>query len=101
MARYRNRMPKDSSAVQEAIDLVGEVKNFLNVSKVKKLFRLGTDVVGALQPFIEKPNWWNAGRSAMSIGKILVDDAEVWSESYFDDDEWVQPYSRDFNITIL
>ncbi len=101
MARYNSRMPKDASTIEEAINLIDEVKNVLNVSKVKKLFRLGTEAFGVLQPYIEKPTWWNAGRAVLGIGKIMVDDVEVWSENYFDGDEWTQPYSRDFNMTIL
>lgn len=101
MARYRSRMPKVNNAVEEAVGLIDEVKNALNMGKVKKLFRLGTEVFGAFQPFIEKPTYWNAGRAALAVGKVLVDDVEVWSENYFDGDEWTEPYSRDFNLTIL
>lgn len=101
MARYTSKMPKDTGALEQAVDLIGEVKNVLNMTKVKKMFRLGTELFGAFQPFIEKPTWWNAGRSALAVGKVFVDDVEVWSENYFDGDEWVQPFSRDFNVTIL
>lgn len=101
MARYRAKMPQVDDAVQEALTFVDEIKNTLNVGKVKKLFRLGTDIFGAFQPFMEKPTYWNAGRAAMGLGKVLVDDVEVWSENFFDGDEWVEPYSRDFNVTIL
>lgn len=101
MARYRSKMPKIDGAVEEAMSFVDEVKNALNVSKVKKMFRLGADVFGAFQPFIEKPTYWNAGRAALGVGKVLVDDVEVWSENFFDGDEWTEPYSRDFNLTIL
>ena len=101
MARYRSRMPQVTGAVEQAVGLVDEVKNMLNVTKVKRLFRLGTEVIGACQPFIEKPTYWNAGRVALGVGKVLVDDVEVWSENYFDGDEWTEPYSRDFNLTIL
>lgn len=101
MARYRSRMPKVDNAVEQAMGLIDEVKNTLNMGKVKKLFRLGTEIFGAFQPFIEKPTYWNAGRVAMAMGKVLVDDVEVWSENFFDGDEWTEPYSRDFNLTIL
>lgn len=101
MARYKSRMPNVEEAVEEAVSFVDEIKNALNVSKVKKMFRLGTDIVGAFQPFIEKPTYWNAARAIMSVGKIMVDDVEVWSDSFFDGDEWTEPYSRDFNLTIL
>jgi hypothetical protein len=94
-------MPNVENAVEEAIGFVDEIKNTLNVTKVKKLFRVGTDVFSAFQPFIEKPTWWSAARVAMSVGKVFVDDVEVWSESFFDGDEWTEPYSRDFNLTIL
>lgn len=94
-------MPHVEGAIEEAVSVIDEIKNTLNVNKVKKLFRLGTEVATAFQPFIEKPTWWNAGRAVLGLGKVLVDDAEVWSESYFDGDEWSEPYSRDFTVTIL
>lgn len=101
MARYKNKMPVVDETIEHAVGFVDDIKNLLNVGKVKKIFRLGTDVAGAFQPFIEKPTWWNAGRAALGVGKILIDDVEVWSESYFDGDDWIEPYSRDFNTTIL
>ena len=101
MARYKSKMPKIEGTVEEAMGFVDEVKNALNVAKVKKMFRLGFEVFGAIQPFIEKPSYWNAGRAALGVGKVLVDDVELWSENYFDGDEWTEPYSRDFNLTIL
>lgn len=101
MARYKSKMPKVDGAVEEAMSFVDEIKNTLNVAKVKKAFRLGSDIFSAFQPFMEKPTWWNAGRAGIAVGKVLVDDVEVWSENFFDGDEWTEPYSRDFNLTIL
>ncbi len=101
MARYRSKMPQIEGAVEQAMSFVDEVKNALNMTQVKKMFRLGADIFGAFQPFIEKPTYWNAGRAAMGVGKVLVDDVEVWSDNFFDGDEWTEPYSRDFNLTIL
>jgi adenylate kinase family enzyme len=83
------------------MSFLDELKSTLQVGRVKKMFRVGTEVFGACQPFIEKPTWWNAGKAALGIGKVLVDDVEVWSHDYFDGDEWTLPYSRDFNGTIL
>lgn len=88
-------------SVEEAVGFVDEIKNALNVGKVKKLFRLGSDAFGAMHPFIEKPTYWNAARTIFSLGKILVDDFEVWSDCYFDADEWTELYGRDFNMTVM
>lgn len=101
MTRYKIKMPVIDSAVEETMSFIDELKNTLNVSKVKKLFRLGTDIFSAFHPFIEKPTYFNAGRAVLAVGKVLVDDVEVWSDDYFDGDEWIEPYSRDFNLTIL
>ena len=101
MVKAKTKMSNVSDAVEEAAGLIDEIKNTLNVSKVKKLFRLGTELATAFGPFIEKPTYWNAGRSLLTAGKVLVDDVEVWSDSYFNNDSWVEPFSRDFNQTIM
>jgi AAA+ superfamily predicted ATPase len=62
---------------------------------------LGTEVFTAVAPFLEKPNWWNGVKAAFAIGKVFVDEVELWSEDYFAGDEWNLPYSRDFNQTII
>lgn len=101
MARRRSKMPGGGEELEQETSFFDEVKNTLQVGRVKKMFRIGTEIFGAFQPFIEKPTWWNAGKAALGVGKVLVDDVEVWSHDYFDGDEWMQPYTRDFNQTIL
>lgn len=100
MARKKSYVNQDPS-LERKQTLVEEVRNFLNMGKVKKLFRVGTEVFNAFQPMLEKPTWWNAGKTAFGVGKIFVDDVEIWAEAFFDGDEWMQPYTRDFNQTIL
>lgn len=100
MARKKSYMKQDPT-LERKQSLVEEVRNFLNMGKVKKLFRVGTEVFNAFQPMLEKPNWWNAGKTVFGVGKIFVDDVEIWAEAFFDGDEWLQPYTRDFNQTIL
>jgi len=100
--RTRAKMPEALGPEKEIkLSIFEEAKNMLNLAKVKKLFRLGNDVFVAVQPFIEKPTWWNAGRVAVGVGRVLVDDVEVWADNYFENDDWTEPYSRDFNPTIL
>lgn len=78
-----------------------EVRRYLSVGKVKRMFSLGTEIFAAASPFLEKPTWWNAGKVAFSIGKVMVEDVEVWADDYFGGDEWTEPYSSDFNQTLL
>ncbi len=76
------------------------VRDFLNLGKVKRLVRVGSDVFSAATPYIEKPSPLNAARAAFMIGKIIVDDLEVWPEDYFDD-SWESPWPEDFTRIIL
>lgn len=76
------------------------VRDFFNVGKVKKLFRMGTEIFSATVPFIEKQTPLNAAKAAFMIGKIVVDDLEVWPDDYFNED-WDNPYPLEFNKTIL
>lgn len=104
MGRHTIKMPKitgQDAPLEKASGVIDEIKNILNINQVKKTFRLGIEIVGSVQPFIEKPTWWNAGKSVISLGKVLVDEAELWSDNFFNEDEWSEPYSRDFNSTVL
>jgi adenylate kinase family enzyme len=96
-------MPEDDESlrVPEKSTFIDEVKRYLSVSKVKRAFSLGSELFGAATPFLDKPTWWNAGRAAFNMGKVLVEDVEVYSEDYFAGDEWIEPYSQDFNQTLL
>ena len=80
---------------------VKEAKDVLNTSSVKKLFRVGTEIFNAAQPFAEKPSIWNAGRLVFNVGKAMAEEAELWSDDFFESDNWIAPYSRDFNATIM
>jgi tRNA uridine 5-carbamoylmethylation protein Kti12 len=84
------------------LDLVlKEAKNFLNTSSTKKLFRIGTEIFNAMQPLTDNPNVWNASRFVFNVGKILADEAELWSDDFFESDNWTMPYGRDFNTTLM
>jgi len=76
------------------------VRDFLNLGKVKRLVRVGSDMFSAATPYIEKPTPLNAARAVFMIGKIIVDDLEVWPEDYFDD-TWESPWPEDFTRIIL
>jgi adenylate kinase family enzyme len=76
------------------------VRDFFNVGKIKRAFRVGSDIFSAAHPFIEKPTTLNAVKSLFFIGKVIVDDMEVWPDDYFGD-EWEPPYPEDFNKIIL
>jgi hypothetical protein len=76
------------------------VRDFLNLGKVKRMVRLGSDVFSAATSYIEKPTPLNAARAVFMVGKIIVDDLEVWPEDYFDD-SWESPWPEDFTRIIL
>lgn len=102
MTRRSARMTeKPDLLVKDSSTFLSEVKRMLTVTKVKRMFSLGTELFGAAGPFLEKPTWWNAGQAAFSMGKVLVDDVEVWADDYFAGNEWIEPYASDFNQTLL
>ena len=81
--------------------LVMQIRDFFNVSKVKQVVHVGTDIFQASTPFLEDPTWWNGLKSSFSISKVLIEQFEVWGDDFFSGDEWSAPYSRDFNSTII
>jgi SpoVK/Ycf46/Vps4 family AAA+-type ATPase len=76
------------------------VENAFNAETIKKTFRYGSECLSIIHPFIKKPTLWNGAKAVMSLGKMFVDHLEIWPDTYFDSN-WTQPYSREFNDTIL
>jgi len=77
-----------------------EVREIIGLSYVKKTVQVGTELFSAVVPFLDNPGWWNASRSAFAVGKVLVDELEIWSDDYFSNEDWVDPYTRDFTSVI-
>lgn len=92
---------EDPALMHEVTTLADEIRRYLSVTKVKRAFALGTELFGATTNFLEKPTWWNAAKSCFAVGKVLVEDVEVYSEDYFSGDEWTEPYSADFSQNLL
>jgi adenylate kinase family enzyme len=57
--------------------------------------------MAAVEPVISKPTAWSLVRSAFSVGKVLMQDVAMWSDDFFDGDEWTEPYSSDFTQVLL
>jgi adenylate kinase family enzyme len=81
--------------------LVNDIHNFTNTGSVKKLFRTGSKLFTAFKPFVERPTWWNIASAIVSAGEALVDENELWGDSYFDSHEWTTPYTRHFTQLIV
>ncbi|NBW09555.1 MAG: AAA family ATPase [Caulobacteraceae bacterium] len=88
---------KENPIVRDADDFM---RDFFNIGKVKRVFRLGTELFSAAQPFIEKQTPLNAVKSLFMVGKVIVDDLEVWPDDYFDVN-WEPPYNQEFNKLVL
>jgi len=103
MSRRTAKMTEDdpSLMLDTKANVIDEVKRYLNVDKFKRAVVLGSEMFEAASPFIEKPTWWNAGKSLVAIGLNLINDVERYAEDYFAGEEWVEPYSADFNHTLL
>jgi len=88
---------EDNHVKREASEVI---RDFFNVAKIKRFFRVGSDIFSAAQPFFEKRTALNAAKSLFFIGKVIVDDLEIWPDDYFGD-SWEPPYPEDFNKIIL
>lgn len=94
--------PEDETLLTHAkVSFVDDVKRYLSLNQVKHTFSLGAELFGAATPFLDKPTWWNAAKSAFAMGKVLVEDVEVYADDFFSGDEWTEPYSTDFNQTLV
>jgi SpoVK/Ycf46/Vps4 family AAA+-type ATPase len=99
----RDGVPAEDAklAKETKLTLTGELRQFLSQSHVKRMFNLGNELFSAASPFLDEPTWWNAARSVIAMGKVMVDDTEMIDDEYFAGDEWAEPYSTDFNQTLL
>ena len=91
------KTPKEENRMTRTPEDV--VRDFFNVGKVKRMFRVGSELMGAIVPLIEHRTPWNAAKAAFQIGKVIVDDLEIWPDDYFND-AWDCPYPQDFNKII-
>lgn len=84
--------------IGDAITLVRTTMDGLNKvanqPTIKRVVNVGTKVFDSLAPAFEKPGPIQIARSAFAIGKIIMDDAEVWTHEYFDSEDWIEPCSR-------
>lgn len=87
--------------VGDKTTILGELEHYFHIGKVKRILSLGTEMFIAATPFLEKPTYWNAGKTLFAMGKVMVEDVEVWADDYFSGDEWVEPYNTDFNQILL
>lgn len=90
-------MSKTENQLRSPQDIV---RDFFNVGQVKRVFRVGAEVFNSIHPFVENPTAINGFKAAFNVGKIFVDDMEVWPDDFFDD-SWEAPFSHDFNSAIL
>lgn len=81
--------------------LFEDIKNVFNNHEVKKLVRMTNAVSEAAAPFIESPTFMKGVVALTNVGKILVEDVEVYSHGFFMSDEWVEVFSREFNGTLM
>lgn len=86
---------------EKSKSVLSYAKDMLSAGKVKSTIKLGADVFSAIMPFIEEPNWLSGVQATFSVGKVLVDRMEFWSDDFFAGDDWSIPYSRDFNPMVL
>lgn len=75
-------------------------RDFFNVSFVQKAFRIGTELISAAQPVIENQTPITIAKSALGVGKVLIDNLELWPDDFFDD-SWETPYPADFNGMLM
>lgn len=91
----------DTGLLQAPGSLIDQVGHALSMGRMKRYVSLGGDLLEAASPFLDKPTWWSGVKALLQMGKVLVDDVEVWADDYFATDEWDEPYSADFNQTLL
>lgn len=78
------------------------IKNVMNDPFVKKVVMLGSEIAAAFAAYSENPTWWGGIKTAFMTGKALVEQFEVLSYEFFEDEnQWVEPFPRDFTGAIL
>lgn len=82
-------------------NLLSEVMNYLNTHQIKHTIRTGSEIFEVFTPFLKSPTWWTGFNALLKSGKILIDDGEVYTDAYFQGDEWSNFYSRDFSRIIV
>lgn len=97
-----NMSPDDDAVLlRDSAGILDRMGRVLGMGKVKRYVNVGGELFGAIGPFLDKPTWWSGAKALLEMGKVLVDDVEVWADDYFTSGEWDEPYSSDFNQTLV
>lgn len=100
-ARSAEMAPDDDTLLRDTASVMDVAGRVLSMGKVKRYVSLGGELFDAASPFLDKPTWWSGLKSLFQMGRVLADDVEVWADDYFTSGEWDEPYSSDFNQTLL
>lgn len=79
---------------------VEHLREFFNLGKIQKMFRVGPELVTAVQPVFEAQTPLNIAKSVMMVGRLVVDNLEIWPDEYFEE-AWESPFPTDFNGMLL
>lgn len=103
LKRMRNNSNTvDLDPVNSIKDIVTDIKNVLNDPFLKQVVYFGSEIAAAFAAYSENPTWWSGLKAAFMTGKTLVEQFEVLSYEYFDDEaHWIEPFPRDFTGAIL
>lgn len=91
----------DDPELEVSKGFVDSAKDFLNLETVRRTVKICAELFDIVQPAVERPTWASVAKAAFGVGKIIVEDMEVWSEAYFSVEEWTPVYSGDFNKIVL
>jgi hypothetical protein len=86
--------------MKEKKDVETALRNALNVTTVKNVFRYSAKIASVVYPVVENPSWLLGIKAAIEMGKMIAEEAEVWADTYFDRG-WTVPYGEEFNEIIV
>jgi len=81
--------------------IMSEVREICNNAQVKRIFRMGSEIFTVIAPTLKNPTPWSIVGATLGVGRIIVDDIEIWSDDFFHSPDWTQLYSQDFSGIII
>lgn len=101
MTRKQALKVKTRNVIRAMEDTYAWVQDIANTPAVKQVVTIGSQVIDAVIPFIEKPSPWHGLQTSFNVGKALTTAMLIDADEFFAGDEWLLAYNHDFSWLLV
>jgi len=81
--------------------ILAGIQNAFNDPGIKRVVTTLATFTDVINPAVKKPSAYNLIKACLGVASVLISITEIDPDSCFDGDEWMPPFSSEFNQTII